>query len=243
MATVNLEKALIKQNKDLVIPEELLLISEFDKHAELIENDALSRVGLNKNLEIGKSIKNRIRERKNETKRFSQERVFHISQIEAVCKRYRLRFLPTRMYNGIIDKDLPNRIATFEIAYNIKCDGVNTKIVAPMESFELQEKPKDPLMFYQINDEYYYLIHKWGNDLSIFRALLTFWENGFFSFFFAPVILFFPFYFFPSNLSFAFFIGSFAIHPAYIFRRLDKDGDDQIYAGYLKPNQWDSPYK
>lgn len=45
-------------------------------------------------------------------------------------------------------------------------------IAAPASSFELQQKPKDPLCFAPIGvDGYYYLVHQWGNDLSIFRRL------------------------------------------------------------------------
>lgn len=180
MLTINLEKELIRQNKQLLAPEELLRLNEYDKHAVLVENDALSRIGLNNTVKQGKIIKDRLYSNKQQTISFNQERVFHISQIEAICKRYRLRFLQTKHYKGTIDGELPNRITTFEIAYNVICTNQNTMIVAPMESFELQEKPKDPLLFYKINDDYYYLIHKWGNDLSIKRALLPLLENTIF---------------------------------------------------------------
>lgn len=180
MITINLEKSLIKENKKLVMPEELLFINEYDKFAPLVENDALSRVGLNRALKKGQDIKNRMNQKLEKTKAFAQDRVFHISQIEGVCKKYRLRFLPAQKYRGVIDKDLANRILTFEVAYNLKCNEHNTKIIAPMESFKLEKKPKDPLMFYEINNEYFYLIHKWGNDLHLSRAILPLFENGLF---------------------------------------------------------------
>jgi hypothetical protein len=100
-----------------------------------------------------------------------------------LCNKYYLRFLPTAIYKGSIDKETANKISQFEIANGVKCgnwerrvklrgyewQNGNTYIVAPKESFELQEKPKDPLLFYQINNEYFYLIHKWGNDISTLR--------------------------------------------------------------------------
>lgn len=210
--TINLEKALIKANKKLLTPEELLIVKEYEQHAGLVDNDALLRVGLNLNLKGGQLLTQKQQKLKEETKRFKQERVFHISQIEKTCKDYYLRFLPSVLYSGTIDKELAFKIANFEAAYEVKCQcdyvnpsarfGVwipivvdekgnisypnagdskiqNTFIMAPASSFKLQERPKDPLFFYKINEEYYYLIHKWGNDLNIFRRLLGFWSNSF----------------------------------------------------------------
>lgn len=43
-------------------------------------------------------------------------------------------------------------------------------IAAPSESFELQDRPVDPLLFCRLDDNNFYLVHKWGNDLSVFRS-------------------------------------------------------------------------
>jgi hypothetical protein len=45
------------------------------------------------------------------------------------------------------------------------------KIVAPSKLFKLKNAD-DPLLFVPIGNEYYYLIHKWGNDLHPLRQLL-----------------------------------------------------------------------
>lgn len=42
-------------------------------------------------------------------------------------------------------------------------------IVAPATSFELQDRPIDPLLFCELGDDQFYLVHKWGNDLSVWR--------------------------------------------------------------------------
>jgi len=44
-------------------------------------------------------------------------------------------------------------------------------IAAPAESFALQPRPIDPLLFCQLGDDLFYLVHKWGNDISVFRRL------------------------------------------------------------------------
>ena len=45
------------------------------------------------------------------------------------------------------------------------------KIMAPSALFRL-EKTDDPLLFVPLGNNYYYLVHKWGNDLHPFRKLI-----------------------------------------------------------------------
>lgn len=235
--TINLEKELIRQNRKLVMPEELLAIQEFERNAGLLQNDALERVGLTTQIKKGKEIKERLNSKRKETAGFKQERVFHISQIESLCKKYDLRFLPSVLFKGHLDANLATKIVNFEAAYSVTCRGgsedyvndsftfpsfsfafeafkipsylfggeeisreeqkkierareeakelerknriPNTFIVAPAENFALQERPKDPLFFYEINDEYFYLIHKWGNDLNVFRRIAAWYKFDF----------------------------------------------------------------
>src|SRR5690348_8400698 len=239
MTTINLEKSLIRENKKLAIPKELLLINEYNKFTTLAENDVLERIGLNKTLKEGKNIINRINRNLEQTKTFNQERVFHISQIAAICKKYRLRFLPIDRYKGVIDSELPNKISNFEIAYNLKCTKYNTRIVAPMRSFELEKKPKDPLMFYEINEEYFYLIHKWGNNLSSTRAILPILENGLFLWLSIPSIC--------SLLFFInFHVGITATILSFILTSLAEIISYGIYdefVSFINKNDWESGYK
>ena len=44
------------------------------------------------------------------------------------------------------------------------------KIVAPSKVFDLINYD-DPLLFVPMGNEYYYLIHKWGNDIRPLRKL------------------------------------------------------------------------
>lgn len=175
---VNLEKELLQQNKKIASPAELLLLKEYDRLGDAVaDNDTLARVGMNIGATEGKKVKNKIDGLKAGTSGFNQDRVFHVSQIRNLCEKYYLRFLNVKRYNGSVDEQLAGRISQFEIAYGQECNKENCFIVAPKQSFKLEERPKDPLFFYQINEEYYYLIHKWGNDLSIFRRLLAFYSK------------------------------------------------------------------
>lgn len=175
MIPINLEKVLVRQNKRLATPEVLLAIKEYDRLGDMDGGDVLDRVGLGRVLTSGKGAKTRIIRDQDGIKKYKQERVFHISQIREVCNKYYLRFLPTRYYNGVVDVNTPEKISTFEVAYGERCDMDNMYIMAPAKSFKLERRPKDPLLFYRINySDYYYLVHKWGNDLNLFRRFLPF---------------------------------------------------------------------
>lgn len=192
---INLEKELIRQNAKINTPAELLLVKEYEKLGE--QSNDLSRLGFT-HLEEGRKIREKASEARLQTKGFDQSRVFHISQIKAIAEKYYLRFLPSYLYKGSVDPELPLKVGTFEAAYGVKMGSSpqvstyvierrtkygldtledNSFILAPKESFRLQERPKDPLLFYAINGEYFYLVHKWGNDLSIIRMLMAVYSN------------------------------------------------------------------
>lgn len=94
--------------------------------------------------------------------------VFHISQIKKVCIDYRLRFLDTIYFKGDYPAEVISKIHQLEKLHNTKIEGF--KIVAPSVLFKLK-KADDPLLFAPIGNDYYYLIHKWGNDLHPLRKL------------------------------------------------------------------------
>lgn len=213
MLKINLEKELIKQNKSVVTARELLMINEADKLAAVQSDyEILQRAGMTRAADEGKQIQEENAKMLKETERFPADRVFHISQIEKLCNRYVLKFLPASFYKGEVDPALAGKIVQAEAAYYIRISAVeygrsrlnelmhrlalpyfdlhgdrvlvstagrtrepevkaNAYIVAPAESFELQSRPVDPLFFYKINDQYYLLLHKWGNDLSLTRRI------------------------------------------------------------------------
>lgn len=202
MLTVNLEKKLSRQPVSKVKASELLLIKEYDRLGkDVVNSEILDRVGINNAAIEGKRLTDEKDAYLKQAKKFNLDKVYHISQIEKVCKKYRLRFLPSAMFKGNIDPILVDKISTFEVTYGVQCKSViadrwdlydkergnNTFIAAPASSFALQEKPKDPLFFYKINEEYYYLIHKWGNNISLFRQLGNLLEKK--MFLWVPVIL------------------------------------------------------
>jgi hypothetical protein len=129
-------------------------------------------------------------EKANKTQRLyeshDKNHIFHIDDIRSMCIKYHLRFLPFKYYKGTIDPTVPSKISKYQNEHetektrNYKSWLYPFKtywedkyyIMAPASSFNLSKKPKDPLLFVELDNEHYYLIAKWGNDLSIFRRFL-----------------------------------------------------------------------
>ncbi|TRO65372.1 hypothetical protein [Christiangramia sabulilitoris] len=96
-------------------------------------------------------------------------RIFHIDDIYEICVNYRLRFLDSKLFKSKIPYEALMEIKHLEKAHHTTLRGF--KIVAPSKLFKL-DNADDPLLFAPIGNDYYYLIHKWGNDLHPFRRIL-----------------------------------------------------------------------
>ncbi|WP_317194397.1 hypothetical protein [Psychroflexus sp. ALD_RP9] len=94
--------------------------------------------------------------------------IYHISHIQKICIDYRLRFLDSSYFKNEIPFEAIQKIKNLEQEHETELKGF--KIMAPSKLFKL-ENADDPLLFAPIGNDYYYLIHKWGNDLSPFRKL------------------------------------------------------------------------
>ncbi len=94
------------------------------------------------------------------------DKIYHVDQIREICINYRLRFLDTRYFKNEIPQEALNKIKQLEKDHETTLRGF--KIVAPSKMFKL-ENADDPLLFAPIGNGYFYLIHKWGNDLNAFR--------------------------------------------------------------------------
>ncbi|MBD3581039.1 hypothetical protein [Flavobacterium selenitireducens] len=96
------------------------------------------------------------------------DRIFHIGQIRAICIDYRLRFLPSGYFKDGIPEEAITKIKHLQAEHGTNLDGF--AIVAPTKAFRLRNF-NDPLLFAPIGNGYFYLIHKWGNDLNSWRKL------------------------------------------------------------------------
>lgn len=95
-------------------------------------------------------------------------RIVHINTIKKICIDYRLRFLDINFFKGEIPSEAIDKIKNLELEHNTKID--QFKIMAPSIMFRLK-KTDDPLLFTPLGNNYFYLIHKWGNDLKGLRRL------------------------------------------------------------------------
>ena len=94
------------------------------------------------------------------------DRIFHLSHIQKICIDYRLRFLDSHLFKGAVPEETVSKIKQMEKDHDARLSGF--KIAAPSKLFHLKNYD-DPLLFVPIGNEYYYLVHKWGNDISGWR--------------------------------------------------------------------------
>jgi len=101
--------------------------------------------------------------------KLSTNKIYHIDQIKKVAIDYRLRFLDLKYFKNKLPEEATAAIQELEKTHDTKLGAF--KIMAPSVLFRL-EKTDDPLLFVPLGNNYYYLVHKWGNDLHPFRKLL-----------------------------------------------------------------------
>lgn len=96
------------------------------------------------------------------------DKIYHINTIKSICVDYRLRFLDTKYFKNEFPQEAIQKIKHLEKSHATQLSGF--KVMAPAKLFKL-ENADDPLLFAPIGNGYYYLIHKWGNDLHPLRKL------------------------------------------------------------------------
>ena len=101
--------------------------------------------------------------------KLDSNKVYSINTIKSVCIDYRLRFLDIKYFKNKLPNEVFQKIKSLEKTHNTNIG--DFKIMAPSALFRL-EKTDDPLLFVPLGNNYYYLVHKWGNDLHPFRKLI-----------------------------------------------------------------------
>lgn len=102
-------------------------------------------------------------------KGLDKARIFSASAIERMCVKYRLRFLPGGLFKGEVPAQavLAVRALEREVGEAV----TSFMVMAPAERFKLCDSEVDPLLFVPIGEQRYYLVHKWGHDLSTLRSV------------------------------------------------------------------------
>ena len=102
--------------------------------------------------------------------KMESKNIFHQDTIKKICVRYRLRFLDSNLFKGEYPKNITSIIKNVEIKHDTTLS--NFMIMAPSKLFKIKS-PDDPILFVPIGNNYYYLIHKWGEEFNVFRKLLV----------------------------------------------------------------------
>lgn len=156
----NLEEKLRHLKKDEEVANAIL-----EEVSTILKNDSVSRERIASNLIGGKgSIENAF-----DFDFLDTDRIYHIDHIKKICIDYRLRFLSSKYFKGEIPPEAISKIKRLEQEHHIEVGGF--KIIAPSKLFKLEDKD-DPLLFAPIGNNYFYLIHKWGDDLHPLRKWL-----------------------------------------------------------------------
>ena len=162
MNDINLLEELNKAQQDVAqkrLVQEALTILSSDEHAE---SDIKKRIG-RKTL----MLSNRLGLQK-----LDGERIYDYESIEAICVKYRLRFLDSDLFKSEIPAEAIHYIKHVEAKSGIRFE--RFRIVAPAERFKLFDSTKDPILFAQLPNGKYYFIHQWGDDLSWFQRVLKY---------------------------------------------------------------------
>lgn len=264
---VNME-SLLKEQKQ---KDQAILNSDPVKDVKLLlEGDSQEDLRILRNLSDSSQLSQveRIRGRQIELEKMETNYagdVYTISQIEKLCIDYHLRFLPSKLYTGSFDVELAAKLKEFSAATKIELNEWNLQqkffIMAPQEMFQLRDekyltkRQLDPVIFYKIDETHYRMIHKWGNDFSIFRLLegqrwKSYWSHHFFNtFMIMPIV----------GILFAMMFGieDLTLHPklsvativffsnlfSWLFFGLRKQDDMEAIKGFFSKTNWNSESK
>lgn len=157
----NIEKALFQLKKRLQQEQQIL-----DEVRLVLAGDSRKREKISKNLKTKAHVDG------NDFifDLLETDKIYTIGQIKKICIDYRLRFLDSRYFKSEISNSAIAKIKELESMHATEIKGF--KIMAPSRLFKLEDRD-DPLLFAPIGNGYFYLVHKWGNDLHPFRKLLV----------------------------------------------------------------------
>ena len=157
MKKVNLFEELINERSKQITSEEL--------------RKALKSIW-SKDDQIKKSLNKKNDNKHNDLKfdKMKTRNIFHKDTIKKICVRYRLRFLDSNLFKGEYPKNITKIIGKIERNHNTTLS--NFMIMAPSKLFKIKS-PDDPILFVPIGNDYYYLIHKWGEEFNYLRKLMV----------------------------------------------------------------------
>lgn len=119
--------------------------------------------------------------------KLSINKVYSEETIKQICIKYRLRFLDSKHFKAEYPYEALHQIKEFEQTHQVKIQ--HFKIIAPYDMFQLTDVNEDPLLFAQLSDNNFYLLHKWGHDLKWHRGILNFPLQSIYTFFLSTILI------------------------------------------------------
>jgi hypothetical protein len=254
-----------KFNLDPINEVKLLLAGESSEDARILR-------GLSQNSQFNRieNMRGKQIELENLEKDFDGK-VYTKEQIESLCVDYRLRFLQSRLYTGSYDVQVAAKIKEFAKDTLAPIDeytlGRRYFVMAPKEMFELKtekyvskaelRRQADPAIFYQIDENHYRLVHKWGSDFTIFRLIEGFrwkswWSHQWFNtIMIAPIVAALWFLCFEAPAAQfeihpilnTLVIGAFSFISALLFFGVWKQDEGEAIEGFFTKTNWNSDKK
>lgn len=102
----------------------------------------------------------------------SDEHLFDLKAIEALCTRYRLRFLDSSLFKGEVPSEAIRRIKRLEASTGLRFE--KFKVLAPADRFKLKDSTQDPMLLAELPNGKYYFIFQWGDDLKWYQEILKY---------------------------------------------------------------------
>lgn len=157
--TINLQTELLEIRNKQIAENQIL-----EQVSEILMENAVRRTEILKAIGSGGDVS----ENHLEFDLLETDRIFHLDQIRKICVDYRLRFLGSKYFKGGIPEEAITQVRILEDRHATNLGGF--RIVAPSKTFRLKNF-NDPLLLAPIGNGYYYLVHKWGNDLNSWRKI------------------------------------------------------------------------
>lgn len=98
--------------------------------------------------------------------------MFKEDVVQSICTKYRLRFLDSTLFIGTIPHEATLKIKHVEAQLGQKFKSF--KVLAPESRFKLADSTEDPILFASLGNDTYYMIHKWGDEMSWYRNAIHF---------------------------------------------------------------------
>jgi hypothetical protein len=102
-----------------------------------------------------------------------KSKIFSLDDIRIVSINYRLRFLDSKHFKmEELPYDALIALKNFETIAGVEVK--RFKLLASGKYFKLEDRNKDPMLFAQIDEHNFYLLHKWGKDFQWYKKWLVY---------------------------------------------------------------------